>query len=87
MVEWKRLGLWQQKSHFAFQVVLKVLEVVVKYLLANVEDMRDSGSIPGLGRSPGGGMATHSSILAWRIPWTEEPGGLQTMGLQRAGDD
>ena len=29
-------------------------------------------------------MATHSSILAWRIPWTEEPGGLQSMGLQRA---
>ena len=29
------------------------------------------------------GMATHSSILAWRIPWTEEPGGLQSMGLQR----
>ena len=29
------------------------------------------------------GMATHSSILAWRIPWTEEPGGLQTMGSQR----
>ena len=33
------------------------------------------------------GMATHSSILAWRIPWTEEPGGLQSMGLQRAGHD
>ena len=31
------------------------------------------------------GMATHSSILVWRIPWTEEPGGLQSMGLQRAG--
>ena len=29
------------------------------------------------------GMATHSSILAWKIPWTEEPGGLQPMGLQR----
>ena len=29
------------------------------------------------------GMATHSSILAWTIPWTEEPGGLQSMGLQR----
>ena len=29
------------------------------------------------------GMATHSSILAWRIPWTEEPGGLQSIGLQR----
>ena len=32
-------------------------------------------------------MATHSSVLAWRIPWTEEPGGLQSMGLQRAGHD
>ena len=32
-------------------------------------------------------MATHSSILAWRIPWTEDPGGLQFMGLQRAGHD
>ena len=31
------------------------------------------------------GMATHSSILAWRIPWTEEPGRLQSMGLQRVG--
>ena len=42
----------------------------------------DLGSIPGLGRLPGEGMATHSSILGWRIPWTEEPGGLQSMGLQ-----
>ena len=33
------------------------------------------------------GMATHSSILAWRIPCTEEPGGLQSMGLQRGGHD
>ena len=33
------------------------------------------------------GMATHSSILAWRIAWTEEPGGLQSMGLQRVGLD
>ena len=32
-------------------------------------------------------MATHSSILAWRIPWTEEPGGLQSMGSQRVGQD
>ena len=32
-------------------------------------------------------MATHSSILVWEIPWTEEPGGLQTMGLQRVGHD
>ena len=33
------------------------------------------------------GMATHSSILAWRIPWTEEPGGLQSKGSQRVGHD
>ena len=33
------------------------------------------------------GRATHSSILAWKIPWTEEPGGLQFMGLQRVGHD
>ena len=33
------------------------------------------------------GVATHSSILAWRIPWTEEPGGLQSMGFQRVGRD
>ena len=32
-------------------------------------------------------VATHSSLLAWRIPWTEEPGGLQSMGSQRVGDD
>ena len=32
-------------------------------------------------------MATHSSILAWEIPWTEEPGGLQSLGLQRVGQD
>ena len=32
-------------------------------------------------------MATHSSILAWRIPWTEEPGGLQFLGSQRVGQD
>ena len=32
-------------------------------------------------------IATHSSVLAWRIPWTEEPGGLQSMGLQRVGHD
>ena len=47
-------------------------------------DARHLGSVPGLGRSPGGKMATHSSILAWKIPCTEEPGGLQSMGPRRA---
>ena len=45
----------------------------------------DPSSIPGLGRSSGEGVATHSSILAWRIPWTEEAGRLQSTGLQRIG--
>ena len=45
----------------------------------------DLGSIPGLGRPLDKEMATHSSILAWKIPWTEEPGGLQSMGSQRVG--
>ena len=44
---------------------------------------RGVGSIPGLGRSPGGGNGDHSTILAWEIPWTEEPGGLQSIGSQR----
>ena len=45
------------------------------------------GSIPGSGRSPGEGHATRSSILAWRIPWTEEPHGLESMGSQRVRHD
>ena len=52
----------------------------VKNLPANAGD---TGLIPGLGRSLEKEMATHSSILAWKIPWTEEPGGLQSLGLQK----
>ena len=47
----------------------------------------DASLIPGMGRSFGEEMATHSSILSWKIPWTEEPGVLQSMGLQRVGND
>ena len=50
--------------------------LVVKNLPVNAGDIRDVESIPGSGGSPGGGNATHSSILAWRTPWTEEPGRL-----------
>ena len=95
---------------------------MVKNAPADGGDLRDSGSIPGLGRSPGGGhsnplqysclenpmdrkawwstvhgvvkswtsekaMAPHSSTLAWKIPWTEGPGGLQSMGSLRVGHD
>ena len=56
--------------------------LVVKNLPANVGDVRDVGSNPGSGRSCGEGMAIHSSILAWRIPQTEETGRLQAIGSQ-----
>ena len=70
------------KKNWASQMV-----PVVKNLPASAGDIRDAGSTPGLGRSPGGKPSNHSSILAWRIPWTEEPGVLQSIGLQRVGDD
>ena len=56
---------------------------MVKNLPANAEDARDTGSIFGLGRCPGGGNGNHSSILAGIIPWREEPSGLQSMGSKR----
>ena len=59
------------------QVVL-----VVKNSPADARDARDTVSIPGLGRSPGEGNG-HSSILAWKIPWTKQPGRLQSIGSQR----
>ena len=100
--------------------------LLVKSLSANAGDVRDGGSIPGLGRSPGEGIGylptgvflgfsggsdgkesacnagdlgsipglgrshgerTHSTILAWRIPWTEGPGRLESTGSQRVGHD
>ena len=43
----------------------------------------DMGSIPGSGRSPGEGNGNHFSIFTWKIPWTEEPGGLQSEGVMK----
>ena len=60
---------------------------MVKNLPTDAGNVRDEGLIPGSGQSPGGGMATRSSVLAWRIPWTEEPGGLHSMGSQRVRHD
>ena len=59
-------GNWDLEG---FQVVL-----VVKNLPANAGDIRDTGSISGQEDPLEEGMATHSTVLAWRIPWTEEPG-------------
>ena len=65
------------KENGASQVAL-----VVKNLPANAGDIKDAGSTPGSGRSLEKGMTTHSSILAWRIPWTGEPGGYSAWGCR-----
>ena len=63
------------------------MALAVENLSASSGDVRDS--VQSLGREDPleEGMATHSSILAWIIPWTEDPGGLQSMRLQRVGHD
>ena len=63
------------------------VELVVKKLPANAEDRKGMCLTPGSGRPPGEGNGTHSSTLAWRIPWTEEPGGLQSLGSKRVRHD
>ena len=60
---------------------------MVKKLPAKAGDLRDVDSIPGQEEPLEKRMATHCSIVAWRIPRTEEPGGLQSMGSQRVGHD
>ena len=66
-------------------ITVEALVLVVKNLSTDAGDIRDSSSSLGLEDPLEKGMATHSSILAWRIPRTEELGGLQSMGLQRVG--
>ena len=53
--------------------------------IASACNAGDPGSIPGLGRAPGEGNGNPLWTLAWKIPWMEEPGGLQSMGPQRVG--
>ena len=71
-----------KENEWASQVVLAVENPPV-----SSGDVRDVGWISGSGRSLDQEMATCSSILAWKIPWTEEPGRLQSMGSQRVGHD
>ena len=63
------------------------MALVVKDLPASAGDRRDRGSIPGWEDLLEKEMATSSSILGWQNPWTEEPDGLESMGLQRVGQD
>ena len=66
---------------YSVYYLLAQMALVVKNLAANAGDVRDAGSIPGLGRSLED-LATHSSILAWTMPWTEEPGRLPSIESQ-----
>ena len=78
-----RVIFFKLESQFgASQVVL-----VLKNLPASAGDEREIGLALGLEDPLEEGMATHSSILAWRILWTEEPGRLQSIGSQRVGHD
>ena len=69
-----------QSSHQRPQV--SKMALVVKNLPAKAGDPGETDLIPGLGRSPGGGHGNPLQDSCWRIPWTEEPGGLQSMGSQ-----
>ena len=60
---------------------------MVKNLPDNAGDIKDAGSILGLGRSPGEGHGNPLQYSCLEISWTEEPGGLQSIGSQRAGHD
>ena len=61
--------------------------LVVKNLPANAGDIKEVDLITGLGRTPGGGHGNPLSIFDWTFPWTEEPGGLQSIGWQRVRQD
>ena len=63
------------------------MALVIKKLPANAGDVRDMGSIPVLGRSPGGGHGNSLQYSCLRTPWTEEPGDLPSTGLQRVRHD
>ena len=75
LVFWPR-GMWNLRASLVAQMV-KNLPAVQETWVPSL----------GWGDPLGEGMATHCSILAWRIPWTEEPGGLQSMGSQRVRHD
>ena len=77
------LGLYYVNNKWLLYISVSTLpggSVVKNHLPINAGD---EGLIPGSGRPLEKEMATHSSILTWGIPWTEEPGGYQSMALQR----
>ena len=74
-------------AHGVFFLSASQVMLVVKNPPTSAGDIADVGSVPGREDPLKEGLATHSSILAGRTPWTEEPGGLLSIGLQRMGHD
>ena len=82
------LNLYNEWNHYQnkewdWDHSMSQVALVVKNLLANAGDVRDTCLIHGSGRSPGGGHGDPLQYYCLENPWTEEPGGLQFMGLQR----
>ena len=75
-------------SYFSHSLFFTFFLSVVSQMVENPPAVQETW-VQSLGREDTSkkGMAAHSIILAWRIPWTEEPGGLQSVGLQRVGHD
>ena len=71
---------WRLKRYHEERIFFLLMQTFKLYLICARE-------FRGHYASPGEGHGNHSSILVWRIPWTEEPGGLQSMGSQRVGHD
>ena len=69
-----------------FGIVFRASQVV-KTLPASAGGVRDVGSIPGLGKSPGGGHGSPLQFSCWRIPWTGDPGGPRSIESQRVGSN
>ena len=83
---WSGVPLPSPIKYYTTLYIFTLLSLTVVFLDSSVDkefacnsgDAEDVSLIPGSGKSPGEGHATHSSILAWKIPWTEEPSGLQS---------
>ena len=96
MIHGDIIGLMRNEMRLCIFLCLNKISVLLSELvytdggLLSIEsscNSGDSGSIPGSGDNLEKEMATHSGILAWRIPWTEEPDGLQSIGSQRVRYD
>jgi len=69
--------MWCVNAYYYHSKLIVKIKAIISY------DVKKNHTLHALEKE----MATHSSVLAWKIPWTQEPGGLQSLGLQRVGHD